>query len=162
MSTVVLVFSSGMNIPLSESFEAEISKRDKAVKVINVENVNLPLFHSKNESALPKDFNSVLHDLKSATSMVFVAPEYNGNVPPSFTNFLAFCSKSSKDWRELFNTKKAVVATHSGGGGAHVLMHMRMQLSFIGMNVIGREILTNYKKPVNPESLTAVVDQLLG
>ena len=69
----------------------------------------------------------------------FVAPEYNGNVPPSFANFLAFCSKSSKDWRELFNTKKAVVA-HSGGGGAHVLMHMRMQLSFIGMMLSGAKL----------------------
>ena len=61
-----------------------------------------------------------------------------------------------------YSTPKAVVATHSGGGGSHVLMHMRMQLSFIGMNVVGREILTNYNKPVNSESLTAVVDQLLG
>ena len=161
MSTVVLVFSSGMNVPLAEAFRAEILKKEKA-KVINVEEINLPLFHSKSERGLPSSFESVLLDLKSAKSMVFVAPEYNGNVPPSFTNFLAFCSKSSKDWRELFNTKKAVVATHSGGGGAHVLMHMRMQLSFIGMNVVGREILTNYNKPVNPESLTAVVDQLLG
>jgi len=111
---------------------------------------------------LSEKFSNALTVLKSANSMVFVAPEYNGNVPPSFTNFLAFCSRSSKDWRELFNTKKAIVATHSGGGGAHVLMHMRMQLSFIGMNVVGREILTNYNKPVTPESLTAVVDQLLG
>ena len=46
MSTVVLVFSSGMNVPLAEAFRAEILKKDSA-KVINVEEINLPLFHSK-------------------------------------------------------------------------------------------------------------------
>ena len=164
MNVLIFTSTSGNNLKLANSFKDHLSGRTVGTEIVNLEELNLPLYHSneKDLKLLPESFSTLQEKMKSVDRMVFIAPEYNGSVPPNFNNFLAWCSVSSKDWREFFNGKKAVVATHSGGGGAHVLMHMRMQLSFIGMNIVGREILTNYKKPVNSESLTAVVDQLVG
>jgi NAD(P)H-dependent FMN reductase len=93
--------------------------------------------------------------------MIFISPEYNGSTPPVFTNSLAWVSRTGKEWRGIFNRKTAVIATHSGSGGAHVLMSMRLQLSYLGMNVLGRQILTHYTKELNQETLMDILDQLI-
>ena len=49
------------------------------------------------------------------------------------------------------------LGTHSGGGGHHVIMAMRMQFSFLGCVVIGRSLLTNKKKPANPDTINAIL-----
>ena len=164
MDVLIFTSTSGNNLKLANSFKERLRERSVDAEIVNLEDLNLPLYHSNEEGLklLPKSFLTLQDKMKTVDRMVFIAPEYNGSVPPNFNNFLAWCSVSNKDWREFFNGKKAVVATHSGGGGAHVLMHMRMQLSFIGMNVVGREILTNYKKPLNPDSGEAVITQLLS
>jgi NAD(P)H-dependent FMN reductase len=164
MDVLIFTGSSGKNSQLAATFEKTLTDKGLSSRTVNLEDLKLPLYLSSASDAnlLPDDFSFLKDEMKQVKKMVFIAPEYNGNVPPSFNNFLAWCSVSSDDWREFFNGKKCAIATHSGGGGAHVLMHMRMQLSFVGMNVIGREILTNYKKPVNPESLEAVIDQLVS
>ena len=69
-------------------------------------------------------------------------------------------SRSGEDWRDVFNGKSALIATHSGGGGAHVLMAMRHQLSYVGMNVLGRQLLTNYGKQLNDESAIECIKML--
>ncbi|MAW07798.1 MAG: NADPH-dependent FMN reductase [Halobacteriovoraceae bacterium] len=162
MSVLIISCTSGNNLKLADKFKEGLDQKSITSDVINLEEIDLPLYNSdeKTKEYLPKNFATIQEKLKKVNGIIFVAPEYNGSVPPNFNNFIAWCSVSSDDWRHFFNGKKAVVATHSGGGGAHVLMHMRMQLSFIGMNVVGREILTNYKKPLNEDSLKAVIDQL--
>ena len=163
MSVLIISCTSGNNLKLADKFKEALDNKAMSSEVINLEDMNFPLYHSneKAKESLPKGFSTILEKLKKVSGIIFVAPEYNGSVPPNFNNFIAWCSVSSDDWRLFFNGKKAIIATHSGGGGAHVLMHMRMQLSFVGMNVIGREILTNYKKPLNEDSLKAVIDQLI-
>jgi hypothetical protein len=52
------------------------------------------------------------------------------------------------------------LATHSGGGGQKVLISMRLQFSHLGATVLGRELLTTTKKPLNERSAQAVLDQL--
>ena len=164
MSVIIFTASSGNNLSLALKFKEALDNKSVSSEVINLEGLHLPLYSSdeKTKESLPENFNKIQDKLKKVNKMIFVAPEYNGSVPPNFNNFLAWCSVLSDDWRLFFNGKKAIIATHSGGGGAHVLMHMRMQLSFVGMDVIGREILTNYKKPLNHDSLKAVIDQLIS
>ena len=48
----------------------------------------------------------------------------------------------------------------SGGGGAHVIMAMRQQFSFIGADVIGRACLSGRDKEANPETIDAMIDNL--
>ncbi|MCH2208688.1 MAG: NAD(P)H-dependent oxidoreductase [Lentisphaerales bacterium] len=157
---LILVASKGMNVPLGEKLAEEVKTQGGTVEIINLVDLGLSLYPAECEESKQKAIE-LTEKVSNAKSVIAVAPEYNGSIPPSFNNTLAWISTSTKDWREAFNGKPAAVTTHSGGGGAHVLLAMRQQLAFIGANVIGREILTHYKKQLNPESATAVVEQLL-
>ena len=42
----------------------------------------------------------------------------------------------------------------------HVIMAMRMQFSFLGCNVVGRSLVTNRKKPANPETIDAILKSM--
>ena len=157
----VVVASHEKNLELAQQISAEVNSHQMKSKIFNLFDYDLPLYDPKSEESMDNKLITPLFNvLQQSQAMVFVAPEYNGCVPPVFNNSIAWISRYSKQWREVFNGKPAVIATHSGGGGAYVLMHMRMQLSYIGMNVIGRQLLTNSDKPLNQKSLTAVVEQL--
>ena len=92
--------------------------------------------------------------------MLFVAPEYNGSIPPTLSNTIAWLSTQTDDFRSLFTLKPVAIATHSGGGGQKVLVAMRLQLGHLGATVLGRELLTTSKKPLNEQSARAVLEQL--
>ena len=96
---------------------------------------------------------------RSAEGFVFCAPEYNGSIPPSLTNAIAWLSRASDDFRALFNGRPAGLATHSGGGGTKVMMAMRIQLAHLGANVLGREILTNRKRELSVAAAQSILDQ---
>ena len=64
------------------------------------------------------------------------------------------------DFRALFNDKPGVIATHSGGGGQKVLISMRIHLSHLGVNVLGRELAGNNQKPVADASINDAVSRL--
>ena len=100
--------------------------------------------------------------LHASNGYVFLAPEYNGGIPPIFTNFLAWVSRSSKDWRECFNGKTGIIGTFSGGGSGYILSALRMQLSYIGMNILGRQVLTHAAKPMDEQFVLLTCEQLLA
>ena len=105
---------------------------------------------------------TIARKMTESRALIVVAPEYNGALPPALVNLIAWVSRSGDDnWRAAFNAKVVAIATFSGGGGGSVLNAMRAQLAFLGANVIGRQLLTNHQKPLNPESATAIVTQLL-
>jgi NAD(P)H-dependent FMN reductase len=91
---------------------------------------------------------------------IVVAPEYNGVMPPVLNNAISWVSVSTDDWRLAFNEKIVALATHSGGGGAKGLQAMRIQFQHMGANVLSREILTTYEKPLNEEAANNILDQL--
>ena len=94
----------------------------------------------------------------SATGFFFAAPEYNGSIPPTLSNLIAWLSTETTDFRSVFNDKPAVIATHSGGGGQKLLTSLRIQLSHLGMNVLGRELASKgdgeVREPVSYTHLT--------
>lgn len=159
----IIAASDNNNLSLANDFAVEIKRQGHEGVVINLSSLDLPLYSTVNEkNGTPSIIRSQIDLLNKSEAMVFVAPEYNGGIPPLLTNYIAWISRSGdEDWRACFNEKSAAIATHSGGAGTHVLMAMRSQLSFIGMNVLGREILTNYKKQLNSDSLTTVVNMLI-
>lgn len=165
MSRITIITASGgKNLELAKKFEEKLLSLGAQVHILNLLEMDLPLYTSINEFKFQaKDLlGEWLDVLIKSSGFVFLAPEYNGGTPPLFTNFLAWVSRASKNWREAFNEKSAVIGTHSGGGGQSVLMSMRMQLSFIGINVLGRQVLTHSSKPLEEESLNAVCRQLLA
>ncbi len=157
---LILVASKGMNVPLGQKLADEVTAQKASFEIVNLVDLELPLYPAKDEEAVKKTIE-LTEKVKNAGSIVAVAPEYNGSIPPSLNNAIAWISTSTEDWRAAFNGKPTAVATHSGGGGLHVLLAMRQQFAYIGANVIGRQIHTHYKKELNPESATAVVEQLL-
>ena len=161
----IVIFSASeqKNLELAGQINQQLSSMDVQTELINILDLELPLYSSRADAKYKVEelLASVLPKISEATALVFVAPEYNGSTPPAFNNFLAWLSRSSKDWREHLNGKHAAIATFSAGGGIHVLSAMRSQLSFIGMNVLGRQIHTTFAKPLEQASLEAVCRELV-
>lgn len=164
-NTVVTIVTASevKNLELAKNFQATLENLGATVSFINLLDLDLPLYTSRTEQLHKGDvlLKDHLETFTKTQGFVFIAPEYNGSTPPVFTNFLAWLSRSSKDWRSFLNGKPAVIATYSGGGGNHVLMAMRSQLAFIGMNVLGRQILTHSNKALDEKSLTTVSQELV-
>ena len=89
------------------------------------------------------------------------APEYNGSIPPCLSNAIAWLSVQGDDFRGLFNGRPVAIATHSGGGGMEALISMRIQLAHLGAEVMGRQLLSNYAKPANDDSIDDLLQRLL-
>jgi chromate reductase, NAD(P)H dehydrogenase (quinone) len=159
----IITASEVKNLDLGYRFVESLKQKSAVVSMINLVELDLPLYTSRTELVHRGDelLKKELELIKAAQGLVFIAPEYNGSTPPVFNNFLAWLSRSSKDWREYLNGKPAAIATFSGGGGFNVLLAMRTQLSFIGMNVLGRQILTHSNKALDEKSLEAVSSELL-
>lgn len=160
---VVITASEVKNLELAEHFRGGLEKCGAHVHIINLVELDLPLFNSRNDLKYKGELllEKQLAHMNSAHGFVFIAPEYNGGTPPVFTNFLAWLSRSSKDWRNSLNSKPGALATYSAGGGFNVLLAMRTQLAFIGMNIIGRQILTHSAKSLDEKSLDAVCQELI-
>ena len=161
MTVSILVSSQGKNLDLGNQFLEYLASKGETAEIIDLSNLDLPLYSPLTEGSVPAKVIELTEKLIKSRGIIFVAPEYNGSVPPVLNNAIAWVSRTGDDWRHAFNGKPAAIATHSGGGGAHVLMAMRLQLSYIGMNVIGRQLLTNYGKELNHDSMALVIDQLL-
>lgn len=161
----IVIFSASevKNLELAENFKKCLQDQNVETTIINLVDLELPLYSSRTESLykgeelLSKQLPIIFH----AEAFIFIAPEYNGSTPPVFNNFLAWLSRSSKNWREYLNGKPAAIATFSGGGGFNVLLAMRTQLSFIGMNVLGRQILTHSNKALDEKSLLIITQELV-
>ena len=158
----ILVASSNNNQKLALKLKELAQSQNCEAEVINLVDYNLPLYSTieeeKNgipESAL--DLATKIIDLKA---FIIVAPEYNGVMPPVLNNAMAWTSRATKDWRDAFNEKIVALATHSGGGGAKGLQAMRIQFQHLGANILAREILTTYEKPLNEETAIAMINTL--
>lgn len=160
---IIITASEVKNLELANRFKDLFQEKLVKTSIINLVDLDLPLYSSRTEGNFSgeKLLENFLPHLERAKGYVFIAPEYNGSTPPVFNNFLAWLSRSHKDWRKFLNSKPAAIATFSGGGGFNVLLAMRTQLAFIGMNVLGRQILTHTNKQLDEKSLIAVSDELL-
>jgi chromate reductase, NAD(P)H dehydrogenase (quinone) len=158
---IILVASIGNNLKLSQQICEVATASNFSCEIINLVELSLPLYSTlEEEKGIPSKANELSNVIKSSDAIISIAPEYNGSLPPCLNNAICWISRASKDWREAFNGKPTLIATHSGGGGSHVLMAMRQQFSYIGANVLGRELLTTNNKTLNLGSLDKCLKQL--
>ena len=108
-----------------------------------------------------QEIQSSMKRILHCDGMIVCAPEYNGSTPPVLTNFIAWVSVQSSNFRLLFNKRNVGLASVSGGGGQHVIMSMRMQFSFLGSNVLGRSIVVNKSKSLNSEAVEEMIAGVL-
>ena len=158
---LIIAASNGKNLELAKNLADLARTEGLEPEVIDLVALDLVLYSTESEKrGVPEAACELALKLEKSDAMIFVAPEYNGLVPPTLNNMVAWVSRTSKHWRDAFNGKKAALATYSGGGGAYVLLAMRQQFSYLGVNILGRQILTNYSKPLNTDSALEVLRML--
>lgn len=158
----ILVASSGNNQKLGLKLQELAIEQGCQVELINLVDLDLPLYSTKAEEKLgvPNVAKELAEKILELKAFIIVAPEYNGVMPPVLNNAMAWTSRATKSWRDAFNEKVVAVATHSGGGGAKGLQAMRMMFQHLGANIIARELLTTYEKPINEDTANNMIIQL--
>ena len=162
-SVVILAASSGKNYTLASKFRDTFEDKGVNSEVVDLTQLDWPLYtpeKEKNSNVVP-DTGALSDLILNASALVVCAPEYNGVMPPALNNCIAWLSVQSDDFRILFNNKTVLLASHSGGGGAHCLMAMRQQFSFLGSNVIGRSMTLNKSKEFSQSTMDDLVDRVI-
>jgi chromate reductase len=156
---LICTASHGHNLALAQRVAHLAEGRGIQNHLLDLTTLDWPLYTSR-EADKPKDLETTEKLFEEAPAFFFVAPEYNGSIPPTLTNAIAWLSTQSDNFRALFNGKACAIATRSGGGGQKALVAMRMQLSHLGVHVVGREILTTPQKTLQDDSVIALLEQL--
>ena len=152
---LICTASDGHNLQLAQTLLSVAEDLNIDAKILDLTTIDLPLFTPAREKkkGRPAALDLVEPLFGEARGLAICSPEYNGSIPPVFTNTLAWVSRKTSDFRRLFNGKPVMLATHSGGHGQKMLMAIRVQLSHLGCTVIGHDIATNKDKPLNRESV---------
>lgn len=162
-NVVILAASSGKNLILANRFQEAFESKNVDSEIVDLTTLDWPVYtpELENDPNLSPD-TGLLSDLMiSASAFVVCAPEYNGLVPPCLNNSIAWLSVQCDDFRFLFNNKTVLLATHSGGGGAHCLIAMRQQFSHLGSNVIGRSMTLNKTKTFSQSTMDDLVNRVI-
>jgi chromate reductase len=159
---LMITATSDNNLALAEKCSDAAREMGHEADIVNLAELDFPMFtvaRSKELDVIP-GMAELKAAMSSADSWMVIAPEYNGSMPPTLNNTVAWLSTEWKDFRALFNSRKVGLATHSGGGGEHVIMAMRQMFSYLGCNVLGRKLVSNKNKEANPETIEDMLNQL--
>lgn len=159
----ILLASVVKNKELAENIYNVVIELGQKGEIINLVSLDLPLYTSilEDEEGIPQKVLELTDLLLASDAFIVVSPEYNGSMPPVLTNAVAWVSRVSDDFRSVFNQKFIALATHSGGGGIRGNDAMRSMFSYLGANVLTREILTTYKKEYKKSTAESVVKELI-
>ena len=157
----ILVASCNNNVKLAKRLEELALEQNCEVEFINLVDLRLPLYSTleEKENGIPAIASELAEKILNLKAFIIVAPEYNGVMPSVLNNAMAWTSRSTDNWRDAFEEKVVALATHSGGGGQKGLQAMRIMFQHLGANILAREILTTYEKPLNEESAKNIVKQ---
>ena len=159
---LVIADSNGENLKLAQRFASQASALSQTAEVLDLTTVDLPLFTPRRQQqGSPEAVAPLEQQLMASPRWVICAPEYNGSIPPSLTNAIAWLSVQGNDFRALFNGRPVAMATFSGGGGMELLLSLRIQLTHLGAQVVGRQLLSNHAKPPQDESINDLLQRLL-
>ena len=159
---LMITATSGTNLELAERFADVARDKGHHADIVDLAAMDLPMFtvaRSSDHKQSP-DVSELTEQMIDADAWIVVAPEYNGSFPPTLNNAIAWLSRDWQNFRKMCTGKPVGLATHSGGGGAHVIMAMRSMFAFLGADVMGRALTSGQNKEVNPETIDAMVDNL--
>lgn len=161
---LIFVASLNENMKLAKKVQEQLSFLDKQSEIINLVELELPMYDSKKEenNGIPKKIDDLINKMQDCEAYIFVSPEYNFSLPPVLVNFIAWVSRAGDDFRKLFSMKKIQLATHSGGGGTDVSNAMRTQFTRLGSIVMPREIITTYQSPLKEESSQRILKTFIS
>jgi len=160
---IIITASCGKNLELSEKFLEKSNELKISSEILDLTTLDIPLFnpriHSKEN--IPNEIKDLKKKLFKIERWVICAPEYNGSIPPILSNFIAWLSISGDDFRNLFNGQPITIATFSGGIGLELLTSLRIQLVHLGSQVLGRQLLSSYSKPIDTKTIEDIIQRLL-
>ncbi len=160
---LIISASNGENLTLAKRF-VEISKEmGSNPELIDLTTLDLPLYNPRTHKSLgiPNEIKTLNKQMASIPRWVICAPEYNGSIPPVFTSTLAWLSVQDEDFRYLFNGRPIAMSSFSGGGGMELLLSLRIQLTHLGAQVVGRQLMSNHNKPAKDESIKDLLKRLI-
>ncbi len=161
-SILIIAASDGNNMKLARLIQEKGEEMGNQMSILDLCAIDFPMYTNARAKATEtlEGLSDVMRQMSEADSWFVVAPEYNGSSPPALNNTIAWLSREGDDFRDLFNCRRVGLGTHSGSGGTYVLVAMRQQFSYLGSNVIGRTLQSNYSKPANPDTIEAMIKQL--
>jgi chromate reductase, NAD(P)H dehydrogenase (quinone) len=160
---LILAASTGNNLELARLWASVADEESHSYEIVDLCSLDFPLFTPALQKAgAPDGLSKLESKMAAADAWVICAPEYNGSIPPSLNNAIAWLSTNGEDFRGLFNGKAVGLSTYSGGGGDSVIAAMRMQFSYLGCNIIGRSVLSNRNKEANPDAMKYIISQLIS
>ena len=143
---LIISATSRNNLILAKNLASICTNFNVNNELINLEEYNIPLYTpTEQNKSFPVPIKSIMKKFIKASGFIICAPEYNGSIPPVFTNIISWLSVMDSDWRLVFNGKIGLIATHSGGGGNNLLQSLRIQLNHLGVLVLPRAIIVNTK-----------------
>lgn len=159
---VLIVASDGKNMDLANNFAQTADELGHTTDLIDLSALNWPLYtnNKANSGFELENIADVVSRLDSADAWIAIAPEYNGSIPPTLNNTIAWLSKQGGNFRALFNGRKVGLATHSGGGGNRLIVAMLSQFNYLGADVLGRSLISTDSKTANPETIKAIIGGL--
>jgi len=160
----ILVASVKNNMQLAHKIQAVVTELGQQSDIINLVALDLPMYTSiiEDEKGIPNEVHDLAKHLQTFDALIIVSPEYNGSMPPVLNNAIAWVSRIGDDFRAIFNQKFVALATHSGGGGMRGNDAVRAIFSYIGANVLSREIINNYSKEYKKETVVSIVKELIA
>ena len=160
---IIISASCGKNLELSEKFLEKSIELKLCSEILDLTTIDIPLFNPRihNKENIPAEIEEIKKKLLAIEKWVICAPEYNGSIPPILTNFIAWLSISGDDFRNLFNGHPIAIATFSGGIGLELLTSLRIQLVHLGSQVLGRQLLSSYSKPIDTNTIEDIIQRLL-
>ena len=159
---LVIASSNGENLKLAQRFVDQTRALGSTADLLDLTTLELPLFTPRvKEQGMPNGIQALQQQLMAAPRWVICAPEYNGSIPPVLTNAIAWLSVQGDDFRVLFNGRPIAMASFSGGNGMELLVALRIQLTHLGAQVVGRQLLSNYAKPAKDESIADLIQRLM-
>ena len=160
---LVITASNGENLQLAKRFLKIGEQLGTKAELLDLTSLDLPLYNPRThaQTGIPPLVKSLSSQMGAIPYWVICAPEYNGSIPPIFTSALAWLSVQGDDFRYLFNGKPIAMATFSGGGGMELLLSLRIQLTHLGAQVVGRQLLSNNNKPAEDSSIQDLLERLM-
>lgn len=159
----ILLASVVKNKELAQNIQDVVNELGQESEIINLVQLQLPLYTSLLEESdgIPQKVQDLADKLLEYDAYIVVSPEYNGSMPPVLTNAIAWISRVGDDFRAIFNQKFIALASHSGGGGLRGNDAMRSMFSYLGANVLTREVLTHYGKEYKKSTAESIVKELI-
>ncbi len=159
---IIISASCGKNLELAQKFLKKSNEFNINAEILDLTSIDIPLFNPRihTKENIPVEIKEIKKKLFSIEKWIICAPEYNGSIPPILTNFIAWLSVSGDDFRHLFNGQPIAIATFSGGVGLELLTSLRIQLVHLGSQVLGRQLLSSFSKPVDIKTVEDIIQRL--